>query len=83
MEQSFRWFGPKDVVPLHALRHAGASGVVTSLHDIPYGEVWSVEAIKERQAIIAADPSLGLRWNVVESLPIHERVKIGEGDLSR
>lgn len=82
MEQSFRWFGPKDVVPLKALRHAGAGGVVTSLHDIPYGEVWSQEAIGERQAIIGEDPSLGLRWNVVESLPIHERVKIGEGDLS-
>lgn len=83
MEQSFRWFGPRDVVPLTALRHAGASGVVTSLHDIPYGEIWSQEAIGERQAIIGEDPSLGLRWNVVESLPIHERVKIGEGDLSR
>lgn len=82
MEQSFRWFGPKDVVPLNAVRHAGASGVVTSLHEIPYGEVWSVDAIKARQAVISADPSMGLRWNVVESLPIHERVKIGEGDLS-
>lgn len=82
MEQSFRWFGPNDVVPLKAVRHAGASGVVTSLHQIPYGEVWSVDAIGERQALIAADPSMGLRWNVVESLPIHERVKIGEGDLS-
>lgn len=82
MEQSFRWFGPNDVVPLKAVRHAGASGVVTSLHQIPYGEVWSVAAIKERQNVIAADPSMGLRWNVVESLPIHERVKIGEGDLS-
>jgi mannonate dehydratase len=82
MEQSFRWFGPNDVVPLKAVRHAGACGVVTSLHQIPYGEVWSVEAIKERQALIAADPSMGLRWNVVESLPIHERVKIGEGDRS-
>lgn len=82
MEQSFRWFGPNDVVPLKAVRHAGACGVVTSLHQIPYGAVWSVDAIRERQALIAADPAMGLRWNVVESLPIHERVKIGEGDLS-
>ncbi|MFC0406910.1 mannonate dehydratase [Roseomonas elaeocarpi] len=82
MEQSWRWFGPDDVVPLHAIRQAGASGVVTALHQIPYGEVWSVEAISERQAQIAADPELGLRWNVVESLPIHERVKLGEGDLT-
>jgi mannonate dehydratase len=82
MEQSFRWFGPSDVVPLRAIRHAGATGVVTSLHQIPYGEVWTVDDIEARKALIGADPELGLRWNVVESLPIHERVKIGEGDLS-
>src|SRR6185437_9591992 len=82
MEQSWRWFGPDDVVPLHAIRQAGATGVVTSLHQIPYGEVWSVGAIETRKAQLAADPSLGLHWNVVESLPIHERIKLGEGDLS-
>ncbi len=82
MEQSFRWFGPGDVVPLSAIAQAGARGVVTSLHQIPYGEVWSVAAIEERKATIAADPTLGLTWNVVESLPIHEKVKLGEGDLS-
>jgi len=81
MEQSWRWFGPGDVVPLHAIRQAGATGVVTALHDIPYGELWTEAAIAERQSLIAADPSLGLRWNVVESLPIHERIKLGEGDL--
>jgi mannonate dehydratase len=81
MEQSWRWFGPDDVVPLHAIRQAGASGVVTALHQIPYGEVWSVEAIEHRKALIAADKSLGLHWNVVESLPIHERIKLGDGDL--
>ncbi len=80
MEQSWRWFGPGDVVPLHAIRQAGASGVVTALHQIPYGVVWSVAEIEERKALIAADPSLGLRWNVVESLPIHERIKLDEGD---
>ena len=82
MEESWRWFGPDDVVPLHAIRQAGASGVVTALHQIPYGAVWSVAAIRERQALIAADPALGLRWNVVESLPVHERIKLGEGDLA-
>lgn len=82
MEQSWRWFGSNDVVQLHAICQAGASGVVTALHDIPYGEVWSVVDIQTRQALIAADPSLGLRWNVVESLPVHERVKLGEGDLT-
>ena len=82
MEQSWRWFGPDDVVKLPTIRQAGASGVVTALHQIPYGEVWTVEAIEERKSAIAADPSLGLHWNVVESLPVHERIKLGEGDLS-
>ena len=82
MEQSWRWFGPDDIVPLHAIRQAGARGVVTALHQIPYGELWTTEAIEARQALIAADPSLGLRWNVAESLPIHERIKLGDGDLS-
>ena len=82
MEQSWRWFGPNDVVELRAIRQAGASGVVTALHDIPYGETWNVADIEARKAQIASDPSLGLRWNVVESLPVHERVKLGEGDLS-
>ena len=81
MEQSWRWFGPDDVVPLRAIRQAGAAGVVTALHDIPYGVAWSVEEIERRKALIGADPSLGLRWNVVESLPIHERIKLGDGDL--
>ncbi len=82
MEQSWRWFGPGDVVPLRAVRQAGASGVVTALHDIPYGDVWPIEAIEARKALIEADTTLGLRWRVVESLPIHERIKLGEGDLS-
>jgi mannonate dehydratase len=81
MEQSWRWFGPEDVVPLAAIRQAGASGVVTALHHVPYGEVWTTAEIEQRKAQIAA-PSLGLRWTVVESLPIHERIKLGEGDLS-
>jgi mannonate dehydratase len=81
MEQSWRWFGPDDVVPLHAIRQAGATGVVTALHQIPYGEVWGIDAIEQRKALITADASLGLHWNVVESLPIHERIKLGEGDL--
>jgi len=81
MEQSWRWFGPDDVVTLAQARQAGARGIVNALHQIPYGVVWSVDEIEARKAIIAADSSLGLRWNVVESLPLHESIKIGEGDL--
>lgn len=80
MKQSWRWFGPDDAVSLAAARQAGASGIVTALHQIPYGEVWSVEAIERRKSEIAA-PGFGLDWVVVESLPVHERVKLGEGDL--
>ncbi len=81
MEQCWRWFGPDDVVTLAQARQAGATGIVNSLHQIPYGVVWSVEEIEKRQAIVRSDRSLGLEWKVVESLPIHESVKIGEGDL--
>ena len=82
MEQSWRWFGPEDVVPLRAICQAGATGVVTALHQIPYGALWTVEAIEQRKALIEADPGLGLRWTVAESLPVHERIKLGDGDLS-
>jgi len=81
MEQCWRWFGPDDVVTLAQARQAGATGIVNSLHQIPYGVVWSIEEIEKRQAIIRSDKSFGLEWKVVESLPIHESVKIGEGDL--
>jgi mannonate dehydratase len=82
VEQTWRWFGPDDVVKLAHIRQAGASGIVTALHHIPYGVVWSVDEIRKRQALIADDSSLGLRWSVVESLPIAEAIKIGRGDLA-
>ncbi|OYV34516.1 MAG: mannonate dehydratase [Rhodospirillales bacterium 20-64-7] len=80
MEQSWRWFGPEDPIRLTDIAQTGAEAIVTALHDIPYGEVWSEAAIAERQAIIARDTP-ALRWRVVESLPIHEDIKRGAGKL--
>ena len=81
MEQTWRWFGPDDVVTLADARQAGASGIVNALHQIPYGVVWSQDEILHRKGLIEGDASLGLRWSVVESLPIAEPIKLGEGDL--
>jgi len=75
MIQTMRWFGPADPVPLSAIRQAGATGVVTALHQVPNGAIWPAEAIAERRALIAA---AGLDWRVVESLPVSDAIKRGD-----
>lgn len=77
MEKTWRWFGRKDKITLSMLRQIGVEGIVTALHDIPNGEVWPYEAIKEMQDYIARS---GLRWSVVESLPVSESIKYGGPD---
>ena len=83
MRQTWRWFGPKDRVSVDDMRQAGVEGVVSALHHVPTGAVWTPEAIAQRQAEIArmADGSpSGLAWEVVESLPVSEDIKKQRGD---
>ena len=79
MIETWRWFGPLDKILLPEIAQTGATGIVTALHEIPYGAVWPRDAIAARRNMIAAE---GFSWDVVESLPVHERIKRGAGDLS-
>jgi len=77
MEKTWRWFGKKDKIKLDMLRQIGVEGIVSALHDIPNGEVWSLEAINDYKNYIE---SFGLRWSVVESLAVSEAIKYGGAD---
>ncbi|MGB0832145.1 MAG: mannonate dehydratase, partial [Paracoccaceae bacterium] len=77
--ETWRWYGPLDQIKLSEVRQTGAAGIVTALHEIPYGEVWQRTTIAKRRDKIRV---AGFEWDVVESLPLHEDIKRGTGDLT-
>ena len=79
MERTWRWFGKNDKITLAMLKEIGVQGIVTALHDVPNGEVWSREKISDLRKYIE---SYGMRWSVVESLPVCESIKYAGHDLN-
>ena len=79
MRETWRWFGQYDAISLNEVKQTGAQGIVSALHEIPYGVLWPSDAIAKRKTEIE---KAGFTWDVVESLPVHEAIKKGEGDLS-
>ena len=80
MQETWRWFGPEDPITLENIVQAGASGVVTSLHHVPTGDAWSLAELEVRKAEIEA---AGLKWSVVESIPLHNDLKTRSGDYQQ